>query len=420
MPILDDIFAAPLVTARGMYDLVAAEAKSISRPFTKNDAKAFSLETSDYPTNVDQSKMCATGLLSTNARDRVLDRVEIGGINLAAHSFNPVSLLDHGLYHALPIGKTEDENGNYTVKKIGDDLIQTTYFSQHSLMAEQVFALICEKMLRGNSIRFENAEYKPLQPRGRHIISCDLVEVTWCALPANQECVTSLLDNNIIAGKAILPELKSMLAPYRLAKKVWSNGMNHEEMSSLDETTGGALREDYGDHKEDNYMDEEKDDMERVEDDPEEEEKEDEPLGSSVLRNMHADMAGMHETYSSHVGKLEQPKVKAHVEKVVGNLEKCMKEIADLHGRTYPESEAINGADAEQDAEEIEQEESDDVDEPEEGEKTLKVLLRKMEAIEKALAPKDEELSPEDKLTLTRLERSIARKEKMLKIGSGR
>jgi len=133
-----------------------------SRKGRTEDTKAMELDNyavDAFPLNVDESKMCATGVLATNALDRQGDVMDIKGIRTDRHQFNPIALIDHGLWYPLPIGKTEDPDGNYTVSLGENEATQTTYFSQHDQMAEQCFHLLCEKVLRGNSIRFENAEF---------------------------------------------------------------------------------------------------------------------------------------------------------------------------------------------------------------------------------------------------------------------
>jgi len=114
----------------------------------------------------DQGKMSATGILTTNMQDREGDILEVAGIWTGNHQFNPIALLDHGLYFPLPIGKTEDPDGSYTVLIDAEagECIQTTYFSQTLPEAEQVYHLYVEGILRGNSIGYSPKVIKRLPP----------------------------------------------------------------------------------------------------------------------------------------------------------------------------------------------------------------------------------------------------------------
>src|ERR1051326_1437774 len=148
----------------------------------------------------DQNKMSATGVLATTRRDREGDVLEVDGIDTSNHRVNPISLLDHGLYYPLPIGICADapKDGNYTVEILPDlgECLQTTFFSQHSEVAEQVYHLYCEGILRANSIGYRPLAIEPIPAdpvrgfkKGKHITRCELVESTWCGLPCNPDAV---------------------------------------------------------------------------------------------------------------------------------------------------------------------------------------------------------------------------------------
>src|SRR5437868_1567678 len=106
-----------------------AEMKSWNAYSYKLEDNVSGLDAPSLPgLNVDVSKMCATGLLATSTcRDRQGDIMEVDGIDFTDHKRNPIVQLDHGQYYHLPIGKTEDPDGNYTVWVDGDDCFQTTY-----------------------------------------------------------------------------------------------------------------------------------------------------------------------------------------------------------------------------------------------------------------------------------------------------
>lgn len=417
------------------------KAQNLSRV---NTLKSYGIDAVDLaPSNilVDESKMCATCVAATNAIDRENDILEVSGIDTTYHQWNPVVLLDHGMTYQLPIGKTEDPDGVYSVL-IGDkEVIATTYFSQHNLVSEQVFRLIGEKILRGNSVRFEREvmERIPAQEgkrSGFHIYKCDLVEVSWTALPMNQECVTSLLDLGTLGGKSLAPAIKSLLSPYKLPRKAWANGANmkndQEEMSAVDEAHGGALRK----------ADDVPVDQPEQEQEPE---KRDEPLGASVLRDLHLDLADMVNIYEGTASNLEQPKVKAKLEKLVAGLRAAAVDVEEVFAAQYPDAEPLESVLPDQPDEESVEEEEVVEDEPEEEvvdepkQKSygqIKELCQKMEGQEqdkhkvlmlRAIMKEmenwqdnsvdkevEEEESEEDMAKLKRLERAIIRREKML------
>jgi len=217
-----------------------------------------SVEALDAPlgkVDLDRGKMSASAIFCTENRDRQGDVIRVGGIYTGNHQKNPVVMLDHGQkqFWTEPIGVTRDPDGNYTVvidEEMGE-ATQTTYFSQRLKPAVQIFGLIDEGVIGGNSIGFRPIDVRRLPPDpqlnypgGKFINTSDLLEVTWCAVPVNPECVTIVLDRGRVGGEELEPMVKSMLLPYALPHKVWSPGadLGKKAMSALDDTAGGALR----------------------------------------------------------------------------------------------------------------------------------------------------------------------------------
>lgn len=115
---------------------------------------------------VDRGSMSVTCVLTTPDRDRQGDIVEPLGCDTSDHESNPIVMFHHGRDHKLPIGKAEDKNGNYTVKLVhGPDnvprLVGTTFFSQSSPFASDVFGLVAEDILRGVSVGFDPIDEGP-------------------------------------------------------------------------------------------------------------------------------------------------------------------------------------------------------------------------------------------------------------------
>lgn len=190
--------------------------------------------TLDRP-SVDERRMSARGLLATGARDRQGDVLVVEGVDCANHRINPVVMIDHGQAHSLPIGVTRDrETRAYTVEIVPatGQIWQTTFFSQKSQMAEQIFALIAEDVLRANSIGFRPIEAYPLpeDPEAgfhgktdsktgqsipyKYIKRSELVEASWATIPVNPEAVSLALSRDRWVGKSLCPEIRSALLPY--------------------------------------------------------------------------------------------------------------------------------------------------------------------------------------------------------------
>ncbi len=109
---------------------------------------------------VDESAMSVTCVLTSATPDRQGDIIDPTGGDFSEHETNPVVMFHHGKTHKLPIGKAEDPAGNYTVRLAqapdgSDLLLGTTFFSQKSQFAQDVFGLIAEDIMRGVSIGFD-------------------------------------------------------------------------------------------------------------------------------------------------------------------------------------------------------------------------------------------------------------------------
>lgn len=253
-------------------------------------------------------------------------------------------------------------------------------------MAEQVFRLIAEKTLVGNSIGYRPVEVRrlPSDPEnghrgGNHILRCELFEVTWTALPANQECVTALLDQGTIGGKAIAPAVKSLLLPYRLPKKVWApgaeisegkeidTGMSKEYMSAVDQSQGGSLVGDKAADAEAEVSHEEGGDL-------------DIPHGAKVCKDLHEGLSYLKGLLEEQQPRLEHPEVKKLVGKLMGKIDEHLGHVAETHNKNYPDLDPLEEGhkaeepEAHRDEEQAVPEEGhDDLDE--EGErKALKLL----------------------------------------------
>jgi hypothetical protein len=368
-----------------------------------------------------ESQMSATGLLATRQRDRVGDIFEVAGLDTSDHQRNPIVLLDHGQYYPLPIGKTVDPDGQYTVvidEKTGD-CYQTTYFSQHSQVAEQVYHLYVEGILRANSIGYQELRVAPVDPArgikaGKHILKSKLVECTWCGIPVNPDAVTATLSRDKICGKSICPEIKTMLQPYILPKRVW--------------VSVPTLPKEHMETK--NKADEPRDvDTEIPADQPGEQEVEvkAEPLGKTVLSTMSADMKDMAEQYGKAIEAVEHEKVKKLVAKHIEAIKAMCGKMDELHdqeyaGKSEDGEESKDDGDADDKADEKpepkdEEKPKDEKDDEGDGEKNWRSQAMKAftKALDEIISTKsahadEEKLTPAEEREVAALERAIQRR----------
>jgi HK97 family phage prohead protease len=189
----------------------------------------------DDVVDFDESEMSCTAIFASERRDRQGDVLQIAGIDTSEHKITPCILLDHALSHPLPIGVARTPEGEYTVVLDEQKGIATqkTYFAQNDRVAEQCYSLIRSGILSANSIGFRPIRWKRLaqdwsqgeQKSNKKIESCELVEVSFVAVPANPDCQV-LYEKDSIEGKSLAPCIKSMLGRYTLPRNnSWSSGV---------------------------------------------------------------------------------------------------------------------------------------------------------------------------------------------------
>lgn len=370
---------------------------------------------------IDKGKMTIAGVLSTTGRDRQGDILDVAGVDTANHMRNPVVLLDHGMYYALPIGKTQDEASNYTVEidaGLGE-IRDTIYLSQSSPVAEQVFHLYAEGILKAQSIGYREIEVErlPADPEagikgGKLIKRCELIEATICGIPANPECVPDILGKGILCGRPLEYAIKAMFNQYKPEKKVMVSVTIPERknmaevMSSVDQSAGGALVPDA------------KSDL------PEE------PVGKTVLKGLSDHLSAVMDHCTKCMKACENEKVKKLCEKVMkgvsGHLEDCM----SLHDGEYGEGEDDDDQDEPDEPEEVEsaderdQEKKYTVKSWDDVKNCLKALHKaiddmggmsdpEMDTKDDMPAEGEESYSDEEQKKIKYLERAIERREKM-------
>ena len=154
---------------------------------------------------INGSAMSATAIISTGTVDRDADLLEPSGIVLDNYRKNPVVLWEHGLGEVtIPIAKSEDPNGNLTVRVVGDTVEATSFFSNRSLVSEQIFQLIEDKIIRATSVQATPIDATPLRVdglTGQHMHAWELVEWSWTGVGINPEAIAKTLGRNRLAGR---------------------------------------------------------------------------------------------------------------------------------------------------------------------------------------------------------------------------
>jgi hypothetical protein len=141
----------------------------------------------------DESEMSATAIITTPQWDRQNDSVDPMLLNLKNYTLNPVVFFDHGLQISQPIAKSDDENGKLWVFPSQAGVVAKSFFSQRNKISEQFFALVCDKILRGTSVRFSALEAPKKKSQGTAYGRTTLEEWSWTGLGVNPESVMEVV-----------------------------------------------------------------------------------------------------------------------------------------------------------------------------------------------------------------------------------
>ena len=197
-------------------DVVAQRSRRPGRHYrlsTESPSLAFELTGQPY---VDRSAMSAKAVISTATVDRVGDVLIPKGCQISNFVKNPVVLWAHGLEGSgRPIGTSRDPDGNVAIVITDEDVQATSWFSQSSLEASQIFELIDEGIVRATSVR-----ETPIKSHVRHdpeagdlviVEEWELEEWSWCAVGVNPDAVAKALHRNRLGGQPIIPSIRKSL-----------------------------------------------------------------------------------------------------------------------------------------------------------------------------------------------------------------
>ena len=316
--------------------------------------------------------MAATAIISTPVVDRVGDVLNPLGCKLDNYRKNPAVLWAHGFDDiTLPVGKSEDPDGNLSVSISEEGVAATCFFSQRSLEAAQIFELVDEGVVRGTSVRetpivssFQRDQQYGDQRDQQYgdlliVDEWDLEEWSWCCVGVNPEAVAKALGRNRLAGKPIVPSILKSLSAVAPSLKHYGKGFDPAEtvpvkkrytpaqlkaMSDEDLTKAKADAE-----NPEAITDEEKrrkaetpvepeDDAEM---EPSEEDSASTPYGAQVVSAVHSAIAGAVANIEQAMGPLENPEVKAALGDIMAALGDQCTALEGVYTAQYPDQPAL-------------------------------------------------------------------------------
>lgn len=297
--------------------------------------------------------MSASATITTPAPDRSEDIVHPEGVLLENYRRNPVVFYDHGFSGImLPIGKSEDAEGNLTLVVTPDGIDATTYFSQSLCEACQVFALIEEGIVKSTSIGFMPLEAFPRTAKldgirpGLEITVWELLEYSWVGIPDNPEAVRKVLDRGRLAGspicEPILKSLTSFAAPVIKTGRGWEPRSMNPLLYKND-----PPRPDEDSEEEDVAPPHNEQDP--ATDEPAEEAAETsraKPLGAQVLSAVFDSLSTLSGQIETALGPLENPQVKEHLLKLGEVLSGCLGETQSAFATAYPDEDDLQPAES--------------------------------------------------------------------------
>lgn len=294
-----------------------------------SDSLAFDRPGQPY---VDRANMSATAVISTATIDRVGDLLVPVGCHLENYCKNPVVLWAHGLEGiGQPIGTSRDSAGNVAVTISEDTVEATSWFSQSSLEAAQIFELIDEGIVRATSVRETPIKSHVRQdPQWGDVVvveEWDLEEWSWCAVGVNPDAVAKALVRNRLGGQPIIPSLVKSLRAVSPTIRRFGVGLPMEktvtDVKSLDEELDTMPEDD------------------AIAEDGEMDDVGNQPYGATVVSAVHASLAGVCQNIEDAIGPLENPLVKEGLQAILSALQDQMVALEGLHTSNYPDQPTL-------------------------------------------------------------------------------
>ena len=295
--------------------------------------RSLAIEFSGQP-YVDRKAMSARAVISTATIDRVGDLLIPRGCRLENYSKNPVVMWAHGLEGiGQPIGTSRDADGQVAVTVTDEDVQATSWFSQTSLEAAQIFELIDEGIVRATSVREtpikSRLKHDPIEGDVLIVEEWDLEEWSWCAIGVNPDAVAKTLHRNRLGGQPITPSIMKSLTAVVTPLKRFGIGISTEKRMT-----------DSIQPVDDDDTDSEIDDS-PVESNENDDGTGNQPYGSTVVSSVHASLIAACHNIEDAMGPLENPAVKDGLSDILASLQEQLAALEGIHSSNYPDQPAL-------------------------------------------------------------------------------
>ena len=278
---------------------------------------------------VDRSAMSARAVISSATVDRVGDLLLPAGCQLTNYAKNPVVLWAHGLEGiGRPIATSRDPDGNLAVTISECDVQATSWFSQSSLEAAQIFELIDEGIVRATSVR-----ETPIKSRVRRdpeagdiliVEEWDLEEWSWCAVGVNPDAVAKTLHRNRLGGQPIAPLIIKSLTAVAPTQRRFGVGIPTEKnMTDCNQTNDDAINM--------------SDDESPLSWDGDDVDTGTKPYGATVVSAVYTSLVSACQSIEDAMGPLENPAVKEGLQAILTALQDQLTAVEGLFSASYPE-----------------------------------------------------------------------------------
>ena len=301
-------------------------------PFTRSLA----IDLTGQP-EIDRGTMSATAIISTATIDRAGDLLIPRGCRLENYAKNPVVMWAHGLEGiAQPIGTSRDANGKLAVVVSDDDVRATSWFSQKSLEAAQIFELIDEGIVKATSVREtpikSHIKRDPIAGDVLIVEEWDLEEWSWCAIGVNPDAVAKTLHRNRLGGRPIIPSILKSLTAVAPCTQRFGFGLPTEKAMTDPSRPDQDEMDLPADGTPDGSEKDEADSDQR-------------PYGSTVVSAVHASLAAACHNIEEAMGPLENPTVKEGLTSILASLQEQISAIEGLHSSSYPDQPELKSDD---------------------------------------------------------------------------
>jgi len=201
----------------------------------------------------DPSKMVVTAVLASPLIDTQGDFVDPRGVLTEEHELNPLVLYDHAIEYKLPIAKSVNADGRYSVRLSGDRLLGDAKFSAKDKFSAQLFRLVEDDMIRGWSVGFDPVEgaYDAIGPVSKSLgrspmmfASWKLVEYSLTPRPVNPEALTILVEKGRVGSEAMHDLIRKSLTPFTITNRPVSLAVPPELANVVSGTVRKAAMDD--------------------------------------------------------------------------------------------------------------------------------------------------------------------------------